>query len=290
MTNNRLLIPKPKILGHPFWLLILSLVLNCAQNMAKVPGRVVCLVPSITEIIFALGREDYLKGNTLYCDYPAAAKQIEKVGDFSNPSLEKIVGLKPEIVFATMPEQKIIIEKLKELGIPVFISQPVTVDSMLKEIRAIGKILGVALKGESLAIMLANELNQIKPKMVNVPLYLELSSTPLMTVGSGSFINDVISRAGGKNIFDDLTQEYPVIDQEEVIKRNPAVIFILHPLTKKEEVKKRIGWQNINAVMNSKIYDDVNPDLIFRPGPRIVEGIKALIQKIGPVRNNRLSY
>ena len=290
MTNNRRLLPKSEILRSTSCFLILSIFLNCAQNVAKVPGRVVCLVPSITEIIFALGREDYLKGNTIYCDYPEAAKQIYKVGDFSNPSLEKIVGLKPEIVFATIPEQKIIIEKLKELGIPVFISQPVTVDSMLKEIRAIGKILGVALKGESLATTIENELNQIKPKMVNVPLYLEISSTPLMTVGSGSFINDVISRAGGKNIFDNLTQEYPVIDQEEVIKRNPAVIFILHPLTKKEEVKKRIGWQNINAVMNSKIYDDVNPDLIFRPGPRIVEGIKALSQKIGPVRNNRLSY
>jgi iron complex transport system substrate-binding protein len=237
-------------------------------------------VPSITEIIFALGQADYLKGNTIYCDYPAAAKQIYKVGDFSNPSLEKIVGLKPEIVFATMPEQKIIIEQLKELGIKVFVSQPTTIDSLLKEIKAIGKILGVEHRGDSLATTMANELNQIIPKQSNIPLYLEVSSTPLMTVGSGSFINDVIRRAGGKNIFDDLTQEYPVINQEEVIKRNPAVIFILHPLTKKEEVKNRIGWRNINAVINNRIYDDVNPDLIFRPGPRIIQGIKALTQRI----------
>jgi iron complex transport system substrate-binding protein len=280
MTNHRFLLPKAKILGRFFGLLILSLALNCAQNMSKVPRRVVCLVPSITEIIFALGQADYLKGNTIYCDYPAAAKQIYKVGDFSNPSLEKIVGLKPEIVFATMPEQKIIIEQLKELGIKVFVSQPTTIDSLLKEIKAIGKILGVEHRGDSLATTMANELNQIIPKQSNIPLYLEVSSTPLMTVGSGSFINDVIRRAGGKNIFDDLTQEYPVINQEEVIKRNPAVIFILHPLTKKEEVKNRIGWRNINAVINNRIYDDVNPDLIFRPGPRIIQGIKALTQRI----------
>lgn len=279
MTSHRLL-TKAKILGRFFGLLILSLALNCAQNISKVPRRVVCLVPSITEIIFALGQEDCLKGNTIYCDYPAAAKQIYKVGDFSNPSLEKIVGLKPEIVFATMPEQKIIIEQLKELGIKVFVSQPRTIDSLLKEIKAIGKILGVEQRGDSLAITLANELSQIIPKQSNIPSYLEVSSTPLMTVGSGSFINDVIRRAGGKNIFDDLTQEYPVVDQEEVIKRNPAVIFILHPLTKKEEVKNRIGWRNIDAVRNNRIYDDVNPDLIFRPGPRIVQGIKALSQRI----------
>jgi cobalamin transport system substrate-binding protein len=280
MTNHRLLLPKAELLGRFFELLILSLALNCATNISKVPRRVVCLVPSITEIIYALGQEDYLKGNTIYCDYPAAAKQIYKVGDFSNPSLEKIVGLKPEIVFATMPEQKIIIDQLRGLGIKVFISQPTTIDSLLKEIKAIGKILGNERRGDSLAITLANELSQIIPKQSNIPLYLEVSSTPLMTVGSGSFISDVIRRAGGKNIFGDLNQEYPVIDQEEVIKRNPSVIFILHPLAKKEEVKKRIGWQNIDAVKNNRIYDDVNPDLIFRPGPRIVQGIKALIQRI----------
>ncbi len=263
-----------------FGILILILGLNCTQNTQKIPKRVVCLVPSITEIIYALGCEDYLKGNTIYCDYPEPAKQIYKVGDFSNPSLEKIVGLKPEIVFATIPEQKIIIDQLKELGIKVIISQPTTINSLLKEIKTISKILGNESRGDSLLTTMATELNQIIPKQLNIPLYLEISSTPLMTVGSGSFINDVIRRAGGKNIFDDLIQEYPVIDQEEVIKHNPSVIFILHPLAKKEEVKNRIGWQNIDAVLNNRVYDDVNPDLIFRPGPRIAQGIKALIQRI----------
>jgi len=260
--------------------LTLAFGLSCAQNTPKIPKRVVSLVPSITEIIFALGREDYLKGNTIYCDYPAAAKRIYKVGDFSNPSLEKIVGLKPEIVFATMPEQKITIERLEELDIKVFISQPKTITDLLREIRAIGKVLGVKSRGDSLANTLENELNQIKPKLTGALIYLEISSTPLMTVGNGSFITDLINRAGGKNIFDDLIQEYPVIDQEQVIKRNPKIIFILHPLTKRQEVKKRIGWEKIKAVQNDRIYDDINPDLLFRPGPRIIEGIRTLAQKI----------
>jgi iron complex transport system substrate-binding protein len=263
-----------------FWVLILTLDLNCTLNTQKIPKRIVCLVPSITEIIFALGREDYLKGNTIYCDYPAVAKRIDKVGDFSNPSLEKIVGLKPEIVFATMPEQKIIIERLEELGIKVFISQPKTIDGLLKEIKFISKILGVEQRGDSLVSAMEKDMNQIKSSLTIVPVYLEISSTPLMTVGSGSFINEVVTRAGGKNIFDDFIQEYPVIDQEKVIKRNPEIIFILHPMTKKQEVKERIGWGNIDAVQNNRIYDDVNPDLLFRPGPRIIQGIQTLAQRI----------
>jgi|UniRef100_A0A7C6A964 iron complex transport system substrate-binding protein len=261
-------------------LLLYLSFLNCEPKIAKVKKRAVSLVPSITEIIFALGKDDCLVGNTIYCDYPEEAKKIYKVGDFSNPNLEKIVGLKPDIVFATMPEQKIIIERLKELKIPVFVSQPVSIDSMLKEIKAIGKILGVPQKGESLTMALATELDQIKPKNLAIPVYLEIAQTPLITVGGGSFINDVLNRAGGRNIFGFLTQEYPVIDAEAVIKLNPKVIFILHPLAKKEEVKKRIGWQKITAVKENRIYDDVNPDLIFRPGPRIVQGIKALMARI----------
>ncbi|MEO0093148.1 MAG: cobalamin-binding protein [candidate division WOR-3 bacterium] len=257
--------------------LLISWLASCSQPTLVTPKRVVSLVPSITEIIFALGCEANLVGNTVYCDYPPEAQKIYKVGDFSNPSLEKILALKPDIVFATMPEQKIIIERLKELKIRVFISQPITIDSMFQEIRTIGKILGRPERGESLATTLAKAC---PAGLGDIPVYLEIAQTPLMTVGGSSFINDVISRAGGKNIFADVSQEYPIIDQEEVIKRNPAVIFILHPQAKKEEVKKRLGWQEIAAIKNNKVYDDVNPDLIFRPGPRIVQGISALAMRI----------
>jgi iron complex transport system substrate-binding protein len=263
-----------------------TFMFSCSQPVPKIPKRIVCLVPSITEIIFALDRQEYLKGNTIYCDYPEPAKQIYKVGDFSNPSLERIANLKPEVVFATLPEQKMVIDRLQQLGIKVFVSQPKDIDGMLKEIREIGKALSAERKSDSLVNYLQSELDSITSIQSQVTshkqtrVYLEISATPLMTVGNGSFINDVIRRAGGKNIFDDLSQEYPVIDQEEVIKRNPDVIFILHPLTKSAEVKKRLGWQKISALKNGKIYDDVNPDLLFRPGPRIIEGIKVLAQRI----------
>lgn len=263
------------------WLVLLFCLFACAQPIAKTPKRIVSLAPSITEIIFALGCGNNLKGNTTYCDYPEAAKLVYKVGDFSNPSLERIVALKPEIVFATLPEQKIIVDKLQKLGIRVFISQPKDLDAMLQEIKAISQLLKVCSKGDSLVQSLKNEIqNSIANRQNPVPVYLEISSNPLITVGGSSFINDVINKAGGKNIFSDLSQEYPIVSQEEIIKRNPSVIFILHPLTKQAEVKKRLGWQKITAVAQGKIYDDINPDLIFRPGPRIGQGIKTLAQRI----------
>ncbi|MEO0076767.1 MAG: helical backbone metal receptor, partial [candidate division WOR-3 bacterium] len=114
----------------------------CAKSKKEtIRQRIVSLVPSVTEIIFALGKDSLLVGNTIYCDYPEAAKHIYKVGDFSNPSLERILRRKPSLVFATLPEQRNIIEQLKKHKIPVYVSQPKSVDSILSEIIEIGKLI-----------------------------------------------------------------------------------------------------------------------------------------------------
>jgi iron complex transport system substrate-binding protein len=264
------------------------LLLACAGNPKHDAGKVVSLVPSVTEIIFALGQERQLAGNTTFCDYPEAAKQVYKVGDFSNPSVEKIVALKPGLVFATLPEQQASVEKLTQLGIKVFISRPNSLDSMLKEIVAIGRVLGVQARGESLAASLRQRLARIADgdTMRNrVPLdsprvYLEISEQPLMTVGKSSFVNEAIERAGGANIFGDVAKEYPVVTQEQVIERNPEVIFIFHPQTTRKELAQRLGWQSVAAVKAKRTYDDVNQDLLFRPGPRLVDGIEQLASRM----------
>jgi ABC-type Fe3+-hydroxamate transport system substrate-binding protein len=237
-------------------------------------------VPSVTEIIYALGQESQLTGNTTYGDFPEAARRIYRVGDFSNPNVERIMRLKPRLVFATLPEQQSAVAWLNQLGTKVFISRPNSFDSLFREIRAIGTALGVPARADSLVASLIARLARIPPPQHRPGVYLEISEQPLMTVGRSSFINEVIERAGGTNVFGDIDKEYPVVSQEHVIERNPDVIFLLHPMRDRTEFGKRLGWQSIAAVRNGRVFDDVDPDIVFRPGPRLVDAVEAIAARI----------
>ncbi len=243
--------------------------------------RVVSLVPSVTEIVYALGVERALVGNTNQCDYPAEARQVYKVGDFSNPDLERIVALKPSIVFATVPMHQPLIEKLGELHIPVYVSHPSTIDDVLREIGLVGASLGAAAKAESLVLELKRRLDAVVACVDTPSVYIEISSTPLMTVGSGTFINELVARAGGRNVFGTALQPYPVVDGSAVVNADPEVMLILHPTTTAAEVRTRIGWSRIRAVRNGRVYDGLDEDLFFRPGPRIIEGVELLARLLG---------
>jgi iron complex transport system substrate-binding protein len=242
------------------------------------PGGIVSLVPSVTEIIYALGQESQLTGNTTYCDYPEDAKRIYKVGDFSNPNVERIMRLKPKLVFATLPEQQTAVAKLEQMGVRVFISRPSDFDSLFREIRAIGASLGAASQADSLVRAVQTRLAQVTEPEHRLKVYLEIAEQPLMTVGASSLINEIIERAGGENVFGDVAKEYPVVSQEQVITRNPDVIFLLHPMWDRSQFSRRLGWREINAVKFGQVRDDVNPDIVFRSGPRVADAVETIAQ------------
>ena len=263
-----------------FTFCIVSL-LSCGKKAAPAKTkRVISLVPSITEIIYALGKDSLLVGNTIYCDYPEAAKQVYKVGDFSNPSLERILRKKPSLVFATLPEQRNIIEELKINKIAVFTSKPKSVDSLFQEILDIGKSIEATDQANILVTALKNKLTEIQNKNPNIidspKVYIEISGTPITTVGNLSYVNDLIHYAGAVNVFADMNREYFVTNTEELIQRNPDIIIILHPLVTKAQVKKRLGWSQMTAIKKGRTYTDLNPDYFFRPGPRFIYGVEDL--------------
>jgi iron complex transport system substrate-binding protein len=242
--------------------------------------RIISLVPSITEIIYALGKDSLLVGNTIYCNYPEAAKQVYKVGDFSNPSLEKILLKKPTVVFATLPEQKKIVDELNKYKISVYSSKPKSVDSIFQEILEIGKLIDASEQAIILVDALKNKLSEIQnrnPNIIDSPkVYIEISGTPITTVGNLSYINELIRLAGAVNVFSDINREYFVTNSEELTQRNPDIIIILHPLATKTQVRKRLGWSQMTAVNKGRIYTDLNPDYFFRPGPRFIYGVEDL--------------
>lgn len=241
----------------------------------------ISLVPSVTEIVYALGAQDKLVGIVTPCDYPPG---IDKpiVGNFSSVSLERIIALKPDIVFVTGIEQRRLWKELRRAGLNIAVIAPDNLDSVYESIKEIGTVLEKKRAADSLISYMKEQIGKLQkglPKKTR-RVYIEISQNPLVSCGKNSFINEMISLAGGKNIMDDISQPYPIVNAEEIIRRNPEVIIIAHEGG--IDPRKRLGWRKIVAVKNNQIYKDIDPNILMRPGPRIVDGIKALKECIYP--------
>lgn len=240
----------------------------------KIPRRVVSLVPSLTEIVYALDADDLLAGVTTYCDYPQQAKKKPKVGDFLFPDPEKLTGLEPDLVLLTSPTQVQLAQDLKAAGFRVAVfADPVDLEDVFIQIQSLADTLGVSGKGKELVDSLRSELDRIKPSRSR-RTYVEISAEPLVTVGSRSYLTDAFSLIGLVNVFGDHKQPYPVIDPEQVVKLKPDVALLVYPGADRMEFSQRLGWSAIPAVETGQVYDKLPVDELMRPGPRL---IKALI-------------
>lgn len=268
--------------------LVLSLLfLFCQNNQTEKRSsqRIISLVPSVTETIFALGGEDKLVGVTTYCDYPEEAKKKQKVGDFSNPSIERIMFLRPDLVFATAPEQSKIINKLKTLGIDVITVQPESYSEIIESIKEIGSLLGKEKRAEEILNGLEDDLKSLKRLVEKIKekrkVYIELDCNPLFTVGKNSFLNELIELSGGENIAGYTEQTYFAINPEIVVKSDPEVIILAYP-SEGKSVKRRIGWKRITAVKENRVYSDIDWKLITSPGPRFTKACFELYKRFYP--------
>ena len=239
-----------------------------------IPTRIVSLGASATEILFAVDAGDQIVARTDFCNYPAEASTIPSLGGFDGKtfSLESIISYKPDFVVLFKVMHDHLIEPLEKYGISYYVSDANTIEDVLKEITEIGKITGHEEKAIALVEEIQSSIDNLS-LISNKTVYWEVWNAPYMTIGSTSFINELISKAGGKNIFADVEQAYPSVNEESIIARNPDVIFIPSdsPVTV-EDVKNRSGWQDISAVKTDSIYK-IDADITSRAGPRIKDAI-----------------
>jgi len=239
--------------------------------------KLISTCPAITEILYYLQLDENIIGVSNHCDYPKETKNKVKCAGMSL-DLEKIISLKPDFVlimngFRNGEETILTSASLKVISLNL---------SNISQIVNSIKIIGKKFNRESLAKGFERNLKLIKDTISEdfekPPLvYVETWGNPLMSVGNSSFISDIITAAGGKNIFSDKTQDNIQISVETILTKNPDIIIIAYP----EEVKtiyKRPLFDSLNATKNKRVYK-INPDLIVRPGPRILDGILELHNK-----------
>ena len=269
-------------------------------NLTAVPQRIISLAPSNTQILFSIGLGDKVVGVTDYDHFPynftawIAAGNMTSVGGFSTPNKETIASLNPDLILAT-PVNDPDVVTLRDLGYKVLVLNPNDVNGVLKDLNMVGKAAGVEQNATSLVNSLTSQINAIEAKITaaNLPkpkVYYEVWTPPLMSAGNTSFINDVISKAGGINIFQDETQQYPTVSSETIVQKNPDVILLPTDMANVGEapfygsvaqVKERPGWSSISAVQNDRIII-VNGDLFAEAGPRIAEQIAAAAKAFYP--------
>ncbi len=246
------------------------------------PERIVSLAPNITEILYAISIEDKIVAVTDFCDYPPRAKEKPKIGGMSNPSLESIISLKPDIVVMTTDgNPKEIEERLRHLGIKTYVFTARQVAELPQGIRELGITLGAKEKAYKLAEEIETKLQKSevrsqKSEVKGKALFI-VWPEPLIVAGPGTAIDDALQLLGWENIASDAKTKYPKYSIEKVIEHSPDVILIGKSMgadTKalSKGLMKKLGM--LEAVKKGRIY--FTGDALYRLGPRIVEGIEEM--------------
>ena len=252
------------------------------------PQRVVALAPSITEIIFALNQQHRLVGVTRFSDYPVEAGKLPKVGSYVHLDAERIVALSPDLCIGIKDGNPIaVVEQLQGLGIPVFAIDPQNLEGVMRSVQAIGGLLGAEDTARAVAEGMRERIAQIQSRVAqaqNRPrVFFQIGVTPIVSVGSDTFIDELITLAGGANVAAG-PNPYPRFSREQVIALAPEVLVITSMA--RQEAFDRIKsdwmqWPAIPAVQRRAVHV-VSSNLFDRPTPRLVNGLELLARCIHP--------
>lgn len=269
----------------PITLLCLTFLITVAQPAFASPRRIVSLKPNITEILFALGVGDRVVGVTKYCDYPEEAKKLPKVADYTRPFVEPIIALKPDLVIGSKEESsRKAVLALQDMGIGVAIFPFTTLDETISSIRGIADIVGETQKGEAVIKKMEGRLKLLKERWAdsnNVKVLVVVGKRPIIVAGHGTYIDEVLYMAGGRNVVPQNSVRYPRWSLENIIVSNPDVIIDMAMESEEAQAAGLRYWDNlrtVNAVRNGRIYPlSIS---VLRPSQRIADGVEKLAEVI----------
>jgi iron complex transport system substrate-binding protein len=296
-------------------LILISLLLGCACNFRgparegpiatreitddagrRVPlpsqvDRVITLAPNLTEIVFAVGGGNRLVGNTTYCDYPAEAKTIAKVGDSLQPSLERIIALRPQVVLiSTASQLEVFTHQLHEQNIAVFVTDPHDIEGVFRSIEQVGQILGQTEQANQIVKQLRDRVVAVERAVQNTkPLrvFYQASGEPLYTAGREAFVTDLIRRAGAVSVTADVSGAWPKYSKESALAANPeAIILPTGGSMGSANSSVTEALRKSPAALAGRVYK-INDDFLARPGPRLIDGLEAMARALHPEAFNQ---
>ena len=251
--------------------------------------RIISLAPNLTEILFFIGAGEQVVGAVEYSDFPAAARQLPLVGAHNRFDVEQILSLKPDLIVAWLSgNSQDGLQALKQLGLPVFISEPSTVDGIVSLMERLGKLTGNETEAVEQASAFRASIDASRKTYSNrqpVRVFYQVWEQPIYTLNGDHVISHLIDLCGGRNIFSDLKHLAPVVSLESVLARDPEVIVgggvfgEIPPWAERWQ-----SWPTVKAVQNQHIYA-IDSDHIARMGPRLAQGMEALCLVIDKARN-----
>lgn len=256
--------------------------LGVEVQLSPTPQRIVSLAPSITETLFALGLDSVVVGVTDFCNYPPAAQTKVKVGGLSNPGFELVASLHPDLILLSVAgNSQSDYNKLSSLNFRLFVTNPSTIASVYRSIRNLGVLTGTPGRADSLLSLLQHTQDSLTlaarlrpPKRV----LMLVSIRPLIAVGGGTFLHELIELANARNVAESSAVAYPLMSREHILTLQPDAIILTSDIAQspREVVDTYTEWRNLKAVQNNSVII-LNADLLSRPGPRIMKGLELLV-------------
>ena len=252
--------------------------------------RVISLAPNLTELMYAIDAGDRLVAVSDYSDYPQAAKELPRIGNAISTDIERILALKPDLILTWKTGTPTTTQEyLRRLKLPVFELEFRKLDEIPEGMKILGELTGKTARANSVARDFRSKLNGLRKKYAgreSVSVFYQVWDQPLMTVNADHYISDLIQLCGGRNVFADLHSLVSAVDIESVIGRSPeAIVSAINDNRSHQWQEQWSRWKIIPAVKNNRIFS-IPPDLLSRPGPRVLQGAEILCRDLQEVRTS----
>ncbi len=249
------------------------------------PHRVICLMPSVTDTVFALGAGDDVVGISDYTEYPAEARKKPSVGDLISPSIETILALHPDLVIGVQPTGPMqSTQQLERLGVPVFLVSPHGLAGIMHSVETIGLALNRVPQADALAASLQHRVDAVRARTKDLPepkVFMPIWYDPIITIGKHAFTTEIVEAAGAHSVTDDLTADWPQISLEIVIERAPdALVLVRGGKTTLAVLQSRPGWNSVPAVQQRRVF--YVDGRINSPSPVAIDALEDLARQFHP--------
>jgi iron complex transport system substrate-binding protein len=273
-----------------FFLLFLSVEIFNQPAAREKPLRIVSLAPSVTETLFALGAGEQIVGICSFCDFPHAVERIDRVGSYLTPNVEAIIAKTPDVIIGVPPNNPEALATLQRAGLRVIILQVDTIKQIETAIQTIAREADSIKQGEQLLTEMHQRMTAVQARLEGAPLrrvLMIVGQNPLIAVGTGIFLDELITQAHGVNIAATTGQPWPHLSLEFAIAHQPEVIIDGSMGSEEKDTGQHLGiWQNfleLPALRDKRLYSGF-ASVFLRPGPRLPEGFEELARSIHPER------